>query len=85
VRDITPELADLYDLEVSRGVVVVEVEPGSKAYWGGVEEGDVILEVNRQPILDVADWNAVVAGISEEEEVLLTVLREGRTRFLLLR
>lgn len=85
VQAITPELAERYGLDTVRGVVVVAVEPGSKAYWGGVEEGDVILEVNRQPILTVQDWNAAVQDLSEDEEVLLTVLREGRTRFLLLR
>ncbi|MBC7099425.1 Do family serine endopeptidase [Candidatus Bipolaricaulota bacterium] len=85
VKAITPELAQRYGLDTVRGVVVVDVEPGSKAYWGGVEEGDVILEVNRQPINSIQDWNQVVSQLSEDEDVLLTVLREGRTRFLLLR
>ena len=85
VQAITPELAERYGLDQVQGVVVVKVEPGSKAYWGGVEEGDVILEVNREPIRSIDDWNRIVAQIPEEEDVLLTVLREGRTRFLLLR
>jgi serine protease Do len=85
VQAITQELADKYGLSKKQGVVVTEVEPGSKAYWAGVEEGDVILEVNRHPIRTVSDWNEVVSQISEDEEVLLTVLREGRTMFLLLR
>ncbi len=85
VQAITPELAERYGLDTTRGVVVVAVEPGSKAYWGGVEEGDVILEVNREPIRSIDDWNRIVAQIPEGEDVLLTVLREGRTRFLLLR
>ena len=85
VRAITPELAERYGLSQTKGVVVVAVEPGSKAYWGGVEEGDVILEVNREPVQSIDDWNRIVSQLSEEEDVLLTVLRQGRTRFLLLR
>jgi serine protease Do len=85
VRSITPELAEQYGLSRTEGVVVVAVEPGSKAYWGGVEEGDVILEVNREPIQSIDDWNRIVSQLSEEEDILLTVLRQGRTRFLLLR
>jgi len=85
VQAITPDLAERYGLDTARGVVVVDVEPGSKAYWGGVEEGDVILEVNRQPVQSIEDWNLIVSQLSEDEDVLLTVLREGRTRFLLLR
>ncbi|MGC9530179.1 MAG: Do family serine endopeptidase [Candidatus Bipolaricaulaceae bacterium] len=85
VQNITPALADRYHLARSQGVVVVAVEPGSRAYMAGVEEGDVILEVDRQPIRNVDDWNALMAEIADDQSIVLTLLREGRTRFLLLR
>ena len=84
VQDVTPELKNLYDLTRDTGVVVVAVEPGSRAYWGGVQVGDLIIEVNRQPISSTAEWNRIVSRLSEDEEVLLTVIRSGRTRFILL-
>lgn len=84
VQDVTPELTKRYGLSQTAGVVVVAVEFGSRAYWAGVREGDVILEVNRQPIGNLADWNQIVAQIPEDETVLLTVLRGGWRNYILL-
>lgn len=82
VQDVTPELAQRYGLPRTEGVVVVAVESGSRAYWAGIREGDVILEVDRQPIHTLADWNQIVAEIPEDETVLLTVLRAGGRMFI---
>lgn len=85
VQDITPELRTRYGLTRESGVVVTRVEPGSRAYWAGLQEGDVIVEVNREPVANVSDWNRIVAQLGDDAEVLLTVVRAGRTRFILLR
>ena len=85
VQDITPELKSRYGITRESGVVVVDVQPGSRAYWAGLQVGDLIVEVNRQPVSSVSDWNRIVSQITEDEEVLLTVIRAGRTRFILLR
>lgn len=82
VQDVTPELAQRYGLPRTEGVVVVAVEPGSRAYWAGIQEGDVILEVDRQPVQTLADWKQIVAEIPEDETVLLTVLRGGGRMFI---
>ncbi len=84
VQDVTAELRSQYGLTRDTGVVVVGVEPGSRGYWGGVQVGDLIVEVNRQAIASTADWTRVVSQLGEEDEVLLTVVRAGRTRFILL-
>jgi len=84
VQDLTAEVKNRYGITRDSGVVVVAVEPGSRAYWGGVQVGDVIVEVNRQAISSTADWNRIVSQIAEDEEVLLTIIRAGRTRFILL-
>jgi serine protease Do len=85
VQDLTPELKSRYGIARESGVVVVAVEPGSRAYWAGLQAGDLIVEVNRQPVSSTSDWNRIISQIGEDEEVLLTVIRAGRTRFILLR
>lgn len=85
VQDLTPELKSRYGIARESGVVVVAVEPGSRAYWAGLQAGDLIVEVNRQPVSSTLDWNRIISQIGEDEEVLLTVIRAGRTRFILLR
>src|SRR5207302_658312 len=58
-----------------KGVVVTEVEPGSPAEGAGLQPGDVIQEVNRQPIESVADFRKAVANAKEEDTLLLLVRR----------
>lgn len=62
------------------GVIVVSVKPESAASRGGLEQGDVILQVNRQPVKDVAA--AQVAVASAGGRMVLKILRDGRTKFL---
>lgn len=84
VQDLTAELRSRYGITQDAGVVVVAVEAGSRAYWGGVQVGDLIVEVNRQSVSSTTDWNRIVSQLAEDDEVLLTVIRSGRTRFILL-
>ncbi len=85
VGAITSELATRYSLATTLGVLVTRVASGSRAYWAGIEVGDAIVAVNRQAVETVADWNVLVAGIGDRDEVLLTVVSGGRTRFVFLR
>ncbi len=85
VRDNSPQLARQLGLPTDEGVVIVAVEPGSAAYWAGLEPGDVILEINRIPISSVEDWNELVSRLREGDTVMLTVMdRSGITHFLTL-
>ena len=85
VQAITPELAAQYSLRRTTGVVVTKVASGSRAYWAGIEVGDVIVEVNREPVESISDWDRIVAGVGDRDEVLLTVVSGDRTRFVFLR
>lgn len=55
------------------GVVVSNVEPGSPADLVGIMRGDKILEINRQPIKTVADYNKAIK--TAEGDVLLLTSR----------
>ncbi len=67
------------------GVQVAKVLPGSPAQRAGIQPGDVILEVNRQPIHSVAEFNAIVSRLKKGDIVLLTVARGEGTFFITLR
>ena len=64
-----------------QGVVVVQVDPRSNAAQAGLRRGDVILEVDQRPVVDVPDLNAAV---SEREEVMLLVQRNGMQDIIVL-
>jgi serine protease Do len=63
-----------------RGAVVVQVLPSGLAARAGLEEGDVIVKVNRQAIRDSKGFEEVIAGMASGAKVLLEVVRDGQRR-----
>jgi serine protease Do len=82
VEDLTPTLARQLGVETRAGVVVMQVEPASFAEDIGFFRGDVIVEVQQQPVSSVADFNRVLARIKPGDEVLFKVLRPAQNRTL---
>jgi serine protease Do len=72
---VNPEIARHLGLRTDHGVVVMEVEPGSPADQAGIQQGDVILEVNRKPVSSVDEVKEQMAKASNEDPVLLLVQR----------
>lgn len=82
VTNLTPGLARQIGVPPqTRGVVVTNVEPGSTAEEAGLQRGDVIQEVNRQPVASVEEFRRASASGSG----LLLVNRGGTTLYLVLR
>jgi Do/DeqQ family serine protease len=85
VAPLTPELRERAGLpDDARGVIVQSVNPDSRAASAGIREGDVISEVNRQPVDDVGDLRAALER-APDRPVLLLVNREGRNVFVTVR
>lgn len=66
----------------AQGVVVTAVEPDSGAEKAGVMRGDVIREINRQPVKSVKDFEKVSSGLKKGEHVLILIDRRGNSLFL---
>ena len=64
-------------MEGQRGVLVIEVEPASFADDIQFTRGDVIAEVNREPINSVDDYKRAVAKLKPGSSVVFKVLRHG--------
>ncbi|HEY3381457.1 MAG TPA: Do family serine endopeptidase [Vicinamibacterales bacterium] len=60
-----------------RGAIVSKVEPLSPAYDAEIERGDVILEVNRQPVSSAADYRRLTAAAKPGQVLALFVLMPG--------
>jgi serine protease Do len=65
----------------TRGVVITEVADGSPASDAGLQRGDVIEQVNRQPVSNVADYQRLIAQAGKQAVILL-INRGGNTTFL---
>jgi serine protease Do len=66
----------------AHGVVVTNVEPDSGAGKAGLMPGDVIREINRQPVKSVKDFEKVSSSVKKGENVLMLINRRGASLFL---
>ncbi|HEX8837794.1 MAG TPA: Do family serine endopeptidase [Candidatus Acidoferrum sp.] len=75
VEELTPERGHRVGIEGQKGVIVSEVEPASFAEDLLFTRGDVLTEINRQPINSVADYRAAVSKLKPGDDVVFKVLR----------
>jgi serine protease Do len=66
----------------SPAVVVADVEEGSPADESGMSRGDVILEVNRQQVVNVQDFQAALGDSANGKSVLMLIRRGDRTVYV---
>jgi serine protease Do len=84
VGDLTAEMARQLDLPNNvRGVVVTNVDPDSGV--AELKKGDVIEEINQQPISSVSDYNKIAASLDSSQPQVLSVCRHRMRSFLVLR
>jgi len=82
VQDLTPEIAKQLGYKDAEGVVVSDIESGSPAYEAGLRRGDLIKEVNRQPVKSLVDYNEAMSAVEEDESFLLLVKRGQNTLYV---
>jgi len=83
VENLTPETAQQLKLPATtKGVVVDQVSPASRAAEAGLHTGDVIQQVNHQSVTSVKEYTQAVGASKKDEPVLILVDRNGNTMFL---
>jgi serine protease Do len=88
VQSLTPQIAQQLNLPAdAQGVVIESVQPGSRAFWAGLQVGDLIIEINRQPVKSIDDWNKLVSELPDDARLVLTIIPRGggSARFVPLR
>lgn len=82
VETLTPALAKNYGIEDGKGVVIVEIEIGSKAEGMGLVEGDLIRSINRQSTGDLKEFKKVVKQVDLSQGVIFDIVRRGRPAYI---
>ena len=85
LQELTPDLARQLGAKSQAGVVVAGVQPGSPAENASIKRGDIILEVNRQPVKGVADVKEKIEKARDKESLLLLVEREGKSLYVVVK
>ena len=78
IQDISPDLADQFQLKSSNGAVVSDVKPDAPAAKAGLKSGDVILEYEGKPLRDSRQLKFAVAATEPGQKIKLGYLRDGK-------
>lgn len=77
LETLTPEKAERYRISVSEGLLVVDVDFNSAAAEAGIRQGDVILEVDREKILTVEEFNKKLQNYEPGDKIMLLMNRSN--------
>jgi len=84
VDELTSEKARQLDLPPNaKGVLVTDVDPDSGV--AELQKGDVIEEINQQPVTSVSDYNKIASSLDASQPQILSVCRHRARSFLVLR
>jgi serine protease Do len=78
-QDLTPDLAKLLGISISKGALVNDVAKGSPAEKTGIKKDDVITNFNGKPISDGNMLRNEVAAAPIGKDAKFTVLRGSKT------
>lgn len=85
LSDLTPDMRD--QLQVPHdvhGAVIDRVQPGSAADNAGLQQGDIILEVNRHNVQTAAEAQQALSNVPKGQDALLLVWSNGGNTFRVL-
>ncbi|WP_081344951.1 Do family serine endopeptidase [Janthinobacterium lividum] len=77
-QDITPELAQSFDLQRSSGAIIAGVVRNGPADKAGIVPGDILLTVQGKPVGDTTEMLNLIAQLPPGEKAKMTVLRKNR-------
>ncbi len=84
IRDLDPSLREAFGMDAQSrgGVLIQQVTEGSPAEEGGIQDGDIVLEIGGRPIESSEDLKLRVASITPGTEVEIALLRDGKRKKL---
>ena len=81
-QDLTPQLAQAFDLKQSRGIIITRIESGSPAHTAGLQVGDVIISANGRKIRSSREMDNLVGLLRIGQSIELKLYRQGRLKKL---
>ncbi len=76
IQELTPEIAEYFQMAAGQGVLVVEVRRDSPGDKAGLRQGDIITAVGESPITSLEELTSALS--TAKNSFVLTVHREGK-------
>jgi len=81
--ELTPVKREALGVDMDiKGVFIESVESNTPAEKGGMESGDVVIEINSEKVLNLTDFRFKIAGFAPDSKVKMTVWRRGKIESL---
>jgi serine protease Do len=85
ITNITEDIRTALNLPKEiQGAVIADIDTESPAAKAGLREGDVIQEVNKQPVKNAKDLVAISKRLKPDEKILMRVYSQGRSGYVAL-
>lgn len=78
MQELTPDLAESFDVPKNGGTIVRQVVPGEAADKAGIRQGDVIVRVNNQDVTPDQTLSYIVANVKPGARIPVELVRDGR-------
>ena len=85
VQELTPELAESLSLKGEKGVVVSGIKKGSPASEAGLQRGDLIQEIEHEPVENIDDFKRIMQESSSKKQILIVIKHRGHSRYVVLK
>ena len=82
MHNITPDLADYFGLKSTDGIIVMGVLEGSPADRAGLRQGDIILQMDEQPVANPEELANRIKEAEIGQKILLMVYRNGTPAYI---
>ena len=80
VGAVTSEMGERLEIPAGKGVIVKDIKPSSFADDVGLTRGDVILEINKQPVNSEEDFSRISSSLKSGQDVVFLVRQRGAGR-----
>ena len=79
IQEVTPEIAEQFNLTEAKGVLVGDVIKNSPAEETGIKTGDIIMKVNNEEVNSPEELQNKIGNIEIGKEANIEIVRNGET------
>ena len=80
-QNLDPALAKKIKLEITDGVLITKVKPGSAAQLCGLAKGDILMGLNHKRIMNTETLDRVVKSLPKDTPILVLIRKKEGRRF----
>lgn len=82
ISDLTPDMAEAFDLDQTKGVLINDVEEDSAADAGGLKRGDIVTKIDNKPVTTANEFRIRIGHTPPGTEIEIEVIRDGKRKTL---